>query len=68
MICNKCKRMIVMNAFCKTECNKCASPITTGHMPGYTICKKCSSYWGICEQCGKELTDKEIEVEEIRNE
>ena len=57
-----------MNAFCKTECNKCASPITIGHMPGYTICKKCSSYWGICEQCGKELTDKEIEVEEIRNE
>lgn len=58
MICDKCKNIISMSAFTKTNCNKCGIEITTGHIPGYTICKSCSEELELCEQCGEELKEK----------
>ena len=55
--CNKCKGMIVMHAFCNTECIKCGDKIKTPHMPGHKVCKTCSEKYNLCEQCGKELNN-----------
>lgn len=51
-ICGWCKHKICCHAFCDTECIKCKKKITTGHIPGYIVCKDCSSKFDICEQCG----------------
>lgn len=59
MICKKCSKIIVCHAFTFTNCNKCSTKITTGHIPGYTICRQCSESLNLCQQCGKEMTSEE---------
>ncbi len=52
MICEKCKKIIVLHAFTDTECEHCGDKIQTHHIPGYKICEKCSDKYIACQQCG----------------
>ena len=53
MVCNDCKKIVVFNAFCSSKCKICGDLITTGHIPGYQICSKCSEEHNLCPQCGE---------------
>ena len=55
MFCKKCLHILACQAFTKTKCKICNNGITTGHIPGYIICSKCSEEYGLCQQCGKEI-------------
>jgi len=57
-LCNKCKEMIVMNAFSSSNCEICGRPINTPHIPAYRICEECSQYSGDCQQCGVNIEDR----------
>lgn len=57
MVCKKCSKMIVCNAFSNTNCDKCSTKIVTGHMPGYKVCKGCSEKHNICQQCGDTISE-----------
>lgn len=58
MICNKCKRMIVLRAFSHSNCDKCGKSIITSHIPSYKICEECAKYSGDCQQCGQNIEDR----------
>lgn len=43
MICKRCERIGVLDAFCFSPCEICSEEIVTSHMPCYKLCDKCSS-------------------------
>lgn len=55
MVCNKCKKLIILNGFSESNCIMCGDLMTTPHIPSYKVCKGCSEEMNICEQCGEEI-------------
>lgn len=52
MICDKCKKMMVLSAFSFGECKECEIDIVCPHIPCYHLCKACAEKLNRCEQCG----------------
>lgn len=55
-LCDKCKKLIIMHAFCTSICKNCSKEVITGHIPGYKYCEECANKLNICIQCGDKFT------------
>ena len=55
MVCNKCRNMIILNGFSKSNCIVCGNIIITSHTPSYIVCEECSKELNVCQQCGLEI-------------
>jgi len=68
MKCLKHKNMIVLHAFSEGNCENCDCVISTPHIPCDRICEACSIKYKLCQVCGKELTQEEVqEIIEAEN-
>lgn len=55
MVCEKCKKRIVMNAFGTGICGLCKKEIISPNLPVPILCHECSDKEGLCEVCGKSM-------------
>lgn len=53
MVCEPCKKRIVLWGFSNGECEICKFPIQTHHTPGYKLCDKCGEDNNLCVFCAK---------------
>ena len=58
MICERCERIVIMNAFGKGECEECSKEVITGHIPCHKLCLECAEKLNKCQQCGEEIKEK----------
>ena len=65
MICNKCKDKPILRGIKIVKCVKCNKDTAISYAYS-NICNKCSDTHMICQCCGKEINNKEInEIKEI---
>lgn len=57
MICENCKRKIVLHAFSFGKCDKCDCDVTTSHIPCDKLCVNCSDEFKLCKGCGCAITE-----------
>lgn len=56
--CKKCEKIVVMHAFCFSNCNSCGIGISSPHIPSYTLCDDCAGD-DKCVQCGEKIDKDE---------
>ena len=62
MICEACKHMVTLSAISIGVCDMCGREVLTPHIPCYEVCNKCSEKYGLCQQCGKKMNNKNNKI------